>query len=273
MIIQQLITPNTRTLNTYFREIKKYKGLSHEEESQLFQNHSIEDPETINKLIQHNYLFVVSVAKQYQGLGLDLEDLISEGNLGLIKAAHRFDPTKGFRFISYAVTWIRQAIIEALTKVGRSIRYPQNVVQGVSQMRKAISDLTQIYERVPTDEEICELLGVTHLHLKKTRAAECSMGKIDAPFKGKDGEDGGSLENLLYNEDDFADRKIEQLEAKNEVHKLLQKLTPRECEVIKMSLGIDREGEVSYEEIGRIYGVSKERVRQIRAGAIKKLRA
>lgn len=273
MIIQQLITPNTRTLNTYFREIKKYKALSHEEESQLFRNNSIEDSETINKLIQHNFLFVVSVAKQYQGLGLDLEDLISEGNLGLIKAAHRFDPSKGFRFISFAVSWIKQAIIDALTRVGRTIRYPQNVVQGVSHMRKAVSTLTQKLERTPTNEEICEHLGVTPLHLSKTRAAESRISMIDAPFKNKDGEDGSTLENILFNEADFADEEIRKSEKKAEAHKLLQKLTPRECEVIKMSMGIDRESEVSYEEIGRLYGISKERVRQIRAGAIKKMRA
>jgi|TARA_B110000046_G_scaffold58686_1_gene65792 RNA polymerase primary sigma factor len=242
-----------------------------DEEVNLAQRIREGDQLALEKLVKSNLRFVVSVAKQYQNRSLPLNDLINEGNLGLIKAAKKFDETKGFKFISYAVWWIRQSIMQALAEQSRIVRLPMNKSGAINQIRRAYAELEQKYEREPTEEELADILDMKPNEIRNTLGAEVKQTSMDAPF-GE--EESGSLLDVLENQTTgptdgqlvFNDSlKVETLRA-------LSTLTAREREVIMMSFGIALDNPFTLEEIGDAMGLTRERVRQIREKALQKLR-
>jgi RNA polymerase primary sigma factor len=261
----------SHTLEKYFTEVSNVPMITPDEEVQLAKRIREGDELALEKLVKANLRFVVSVAKQYQNRSLPLNDLINEGNLGLIKAAKKFDETKGFKFISYAVWWIRQSIMQALAEQSRIVRLPMNKSGAINQIRRAYAELEQKFEREPTEEELAEILEMKPNEVRNTLGAEVKQMSMDAPF----GEDeSGSLLDVLENETTgptdgnlvFNDSlKVETLRA-------LSTLTAREREVIMMSFGIGYENPFTLEEIGDAMGLTRERVRQIREKALQKLR-
>ncbi len=261
----------SHTLEKYFTEVSNVPMITPDEEVSLAKRIREGDELALEKLVKANLRFVVSVAKQYQNRSLPLNDLINEGNLGLIKAAKKFDETKGFKFISYAVWWIRQSIMQALAEQSRIVRLPMNKSGAINQIRRAYAELEQKYEREPTEEELAEILEMKPNEVRNTLGAEVKQMSMDAPF----GEDeSGSLLDVLENETTgptdanlvFNDSlKVETLRA-------LSTLTAREREVIMMSFGIGHDNPFTLEEIGDAMGLTRERVRQIREKALQKLR-
>jgi RNA polymerase primary sigma factor len=261
----------SHTLEKYFTEVSNVPMITPDEEVELAQRIREGDELALEKLVKANLRFVVSVAKQYQNRSLPLNDLINEGNLGLIKAAKKFDETKGFKFISYAVWWIRQSIMQALAEQSRIVRLPMNKSGAINQIRRAYAELEQQFEREPTEEELAEILDMKPNEVRNTLGAEVKQMSMDAPF----GEDeSGSLLDVLENETTgptdgelvFNDSlKVETLRA-------LSTLTAREREVIMMSFGIGHDNPYTLEEIGDAMGLTRERVRQIREKALQKLR-
>ena len=261
----------SHTLEKYFTEVSNVPMITPDEEVTLAKRIREGDELALEKLVKANLRFVVSVAKQYQNRSLPLNDLINEGNLGLIKAAKKFDETKGFKFISYAVWWIRQSIMQALAEQSRIVRLPMNKSGAINQIRRAYAELEQKYEREPTEEELAEILEMKPNEVRNTLGAEVKQMSMDAPF----GEDeSGSLLDVLENETTgptdgnlvFNDSlKVETLRA-------LSTLTAREREVIMMSFGIGHDNPFTLEEIGDAMGLTRERVRQIREKALQKLR-
>lgn len=261
----------SHTLEKYFTEVSNVPMITPDEEVELAQRIREGDELALEKLVKANLRFVVSVAKQYQNRSLPLNDLINEGNLGLIKAAKKFDETKGFKFISYAVWWIRQSIMQALAEQSRIVRLPMNKSGAINQIRRAYAELEQQFEREPTEEELAEILDMKPNEVRNTLGAEVKQMSMDAPF----GEDeSGSLLDVLENETTgptdgelvFNDSlKVETLRA-------LNTLTAREREVIMMSFGIGHDNPYTLEEIGDAMGLTRERVRQIREKALQKLR-
>jgi RNA polymerase primary sigma factor len=261
----------SHTLEKYFTEVSNVPMITPDEEVSLAKRIREGDELALEKLVKANLRFVVSVAKQYQNRSLPLNDLINEGNLGLIKAAKKFDETKGFKFISYAVWWIRQSIMQALAEQSRIVRLPMNKSGAINQIRRAYAELEQKFEREPTEEELAEILEMKPNEVRNTLGAEVKQMSMDAPF----GEDeSGSLLDVLENETTgptdsnlvFNDSlKVETLRA-------LSTLTAREREVIMMSFGIGHDNPFTLEEIGDAMGLTRERVRQIREKALQKLR-
>ncbi len=261
----------SHTLEKYFTEVSNVPMITPDEEVELAKRIREGDELALEKLVKANLRFVVSVAKQYQNRSLPLNDLINEGNLGLIKAAKKFDETKGFKFISYAVWWIRQSIMQALAEQSRIVRLPMNKSGAINQIRRAYAELEQQYEREPTEEELAEILDMKPNEVRNTLGAEVKQMSMDAPF----GEDeSGSLLDVLENETTgptdanlvFNDSlKVETMRA-------LSTLTAREREVIMMSFGIGHDNPYTLEEIGDAMGLTRERVRQIREKALQKLR-
>ena len=240
-----------------------------EEEVELARRIKKGDKEAMEKLIRANLRFVVSVAKQYQNQGLSLPDLINEGNLGLIKAAEKFDETRGFKFISYAVWWIRQSIMQAINEQSRIVRLPLNQVSSLTKYRKAIQEFEQKHRRKPTQKELAEILETTEEKIKKTVSASGKAISMDAPFVE---DEDNSLIDILPNEDSpKADEDLMKESLRVEIERALSTLTEREREIIKLSFGISTEP-ISLEEIGERYGLTRERVRQIREKALKKMR-
>ncbi len=259
------------TLEKYFPEVSNVSMITPDEEVNLAQRIREGDQLALEKLVKSNLRFVVSVAKQYQNRSLPLNDLINEGNLGLIKAAKKFDETKGFKFISYAVWWIRQSIMQALAEQSRIVRLPMNKSGAINQIRRAYAELEQKYEREPTEEELADILDMKPNEIRNTLGAEVKQTSMDAPF-GE--EESGSLLDVLENQTTgptdgqlvFNDSlKVETLRA-------LSTLTAREREVIMMSFGIALDNPFTLEEIGDAMGLTRERVRQIREKALQKLR-
>ena len=261
----------SHTLEKYFTEVSNVPMITPDEEVTLAKRIKEGDDLALEKLVKANLRFVVSVAKQYQNRSLPLNDLINEGNLGLIKAAKKFDETKGFKFISYAVWWIRQSIMQALAEQSRIVRLPMNKSGAINQIKRAYAELEQKYEREPTEEELAEMMEIKASDVRNTLGAEVRQVSIDAPF----GEDeSGSLldvlENAMTRPTDgnlaFNDSlKVETMRA-------LATLTIREKEVIMMSFGIGYENPYTLEEIGNALGLTRERVRQIREKVLQKLR-
>ncbi|MBV6645216.1 MAG: RNA polymerase sigma factor RpoD/SigA [Cyclobacteriaceae bacterium] len=261
----------SHTLEKYFTEVSNVPMITPDEEVELAKRIREGDELALEKLVKANLRFVVSVAKQYQNRSLPLNDLINEGNLGLIKAAKKFDETKGFKFISYAVWWIRQSIMQALAEQSRIVRLPMNKSGAINQIRRAYAELEQQYEREPTEEELAEILDMKPNEVRNTLGAEVKQMSMDAPF----GEDeSGSLLDVLENDTTgptdgnlvFNDSlKVETMRA-------LSTLTAREREVIMMSFGIGHDNPYTLEEIGDAMGLTRERVRQIREKALQKLR-
>ncbi len=230
------------------------------------------DQRALDKLTKANLRFVVSVAKQYQNQGLSLSDLINEGNLGLIKAAQRFDETRGFKFISYAVWWIRQSILQALAEQSRIVRLPLNKVGLTNKISKAYSLLEQEYEREPSSEELASLLDLDLEEVENTLGVSSRHVSMDAPFM--DGEDSTLLDILENPNSNKTDRKMDHLESLClEIARSLNTLTVRQRDVLKLYFGIGLEHPVSLEDIGEHFGLTRERVRQIKDKAITKLRS
>jgi len=261
----------SHTLEKYFTEVSNVPMITPDEEVVLAKRIREGDELALEKLVKANLRFVVSVAKQYQNRSLPLNDLINEGNLGLIKAAKKFDETKGFKFISYAVWWIRQSIMQALAEQSRIVRLPMNKSGAINQIRRAYAELEQQFEREPTEEELAEILDMKPSEVRNTLGAEVKQMSMDAPF----GEDeSGSLLDVLEN-DTTAPTDSELVfndSLKVETLRALSTLTAREREVIMMSFGIGHENPFTLEEIGDAMGLTRERVRQIREKALQKLR-
>ncbi len=270
-ITKSITNRESQSLEKYLQEIGKVDLLTPEEEVDLAKKIKEGDKEALEKLTQSNLRFVVSVAKQYQNQGLSLSDLINEGNLGLIKAAQRFDETRGFKFISYAVWWIRQSILQALAEQSRIVRLPLNKVGSLNKINRAFAALEQEFEREPTPEEIATLLELPVEEIETTLGVASRHVSMDAPFV--DGED-NSLLDILENPNAIeADAHLEYGESlRREIERSLSTLTSRQKDVLKLYFGIGIEHPVSLEDIGDMLGLTRERVRQIKDKAIGKLR-
>ena len=258
------------SLDQYLQEIGAVNLLTAADEVTLAKRIKKGDHTALERLTKANLRFVVSVAKQYQNQGLSMGDLINEGNLGLIKAAKRFDETKGFKFISYAVWWIRQAILQALAEQSRIVRLPLNRVGALHKIGKASSGLEQEYGREPSPSEIADELDMSDFEVMDTLKISSRHLSLDAPFN--DGEDNSLLDVLEDQEQAPPDESMIDDSLRREIEKALATLTPREAEVISLYFGISREQPLTLEEIGERFGLTRERVRQIKEKAIRRLR-
>ena len=269
-ITKSITNRESASLDKYLQEISKEEMVSAEEEVELAQLIRKGDKKALEHLTRANLRFVVSVAKQYQNQGLSLPDLINEGNLGLLKAAERFDETRGFKFISYAVWWIRQSILQAISEQSRIVRLPLNQVGSVNKINREISKFEQENERRPSVHEIADNIDLPHEKIDDAMNISGRHLSVDAPFS--DAED-GSLLDVLINEDiPPTDVSLVSESLKSEIQAALSVLNERERNVIEASYGLGMQ-ELTLEEIGEKYGLSRERVRQIKEKAIRKLRA
>ncbi|MEO9887640.1 MAG: RNA polymerase sigma factor RpoD/SigA [Balneola sp.] len=263
-------TRESESLDRYLHEIGKEKLITPDDEVRLAKEIQKGSQRALEDLTKANLRFVVSVAKQYQNQGLSLGDLINEGNLGLIKAAKRFDETRGFKFISYAVWWIRQSILQALAEQSRIVRLPLNRVGALNKIGKELSKLEQEYERVPSAHELAESLEMTVGEVADTLKISGRHLSMDAPFA--QGEDNRLLDVLENEEIPTPDFELMGESLKVEIERALSKLTKREAEVIRLYFGIGREHSLTLEEIGERFDLTRERVRQIKEKALRKLR-
>ena len=271
-ITKSITNRESQSLEKYLQEIGKVDLLTPEEEVDLAKKIKQGDQRALEKLTKANLRFVVSVAKQYQNQGLSLSDLINEGNLGLIKAAQRFDETRGFKFISYAVWWIRQSILQALAEQSRIVRLPLNKVGSLNKINKAFSELEQEYEREPSPEELAGLLEIPTEEVETTLGVAARHVSMDAPFV--DGEDNSLLDVLENTGTPGTDTDLEYKESlRREIERSLSTLTDRQMDVIKLYFGIGVEHPMSLEDIGDKFRLTRERVRQIKDKAINKLRS
>ncbi len=270
-ITKSITNRESQSLEKYLQEIGKVDLLTPEEEVDLAKRIKQGDQIALEKLTKANLRFVVSVAKQYQNQGLSLSDLINEGNLGLIKAAQRFDETRGFKFISYAVWWIRQSILQALSEQSRIVRLPLNKVGSLNKINKAFSELEQEFEREPSPEELANTLEIPTEEVETTLGVAARHVSVDAPFV--EGEDNSLLDVLENNTTPDTDENLDYKESlRREIDRSLSTLTERQCDVIKLYFGIGVEHAMSLEDIGEKFGLTRERVRQIKDKAINKLR-
>jgi RNA polymerase primary sigma factor len=271
-ITKSITNRESQSLEKYLQEIGKVDLLTPEEEVDLAKKIKQGNQLALEKLTKANLRFVVSVAKQYQNQGLSLSDLINEGNLGLIKAAQRFDETRGFKFISYAVWWIRQSILQALAEQSRIVRLPLNKVGSLNKINKAFSELEQEYEREPSPEELAGQLEIPTEEVETTLGVAARHVSMDAPFV--DGEDNSLLDVLENTGTPGTDTDLEYKESlRREIERSLSTLTDRQMDVIKLYFGIGVEHPMSLEDIGDKFGLTRERVRQIKDKAINKLRS
>lgn len=270
-ITKSITNRESQSLEKYLQEIGKVDLITPEEEVQLAIRIKQGDQIALEKLTKANLRFVVSVAKQYQNQGLSLSDLINEGNLGLIKAAQRFDETRGFKFISYAVWWIRQSILQALAEQSRIVRLPLNKVGLSNKISKAYSQLEQEFEREPSTEELANMLEIGTEEVETTLGVAARHVSVDAPFV--DSEDNTLLDVLENPNSDSADTELEHHDSlRCEIERSLNTLTERQRDVIKLYFGIGVEHPMSLEDIGEKFSLTRERVRQIKDKAITKLR-
>lgn len=270
-ITKTITNRESESLERYLHEIGKVDLLTAEDEVHLAQQIKLGSDAALEKLTKANLRFVVSVAKQYQGQGLSLSDLINEGNLGLIKAAQRFDETKGFKFISYAVWWIRQSILQALAEQSRIIRLPLNKVGTLSRINKVFSQLEQEHEREPSADELADVLEANAQDIATTMSVAARHLSMDAPFQ--DGES-NSLADVLPNTDEpSTDREVEYAQSlRAEIEESLAQLPDRQREIVRQYFGIGLEHPISLDDIGAQYSLTRERVRQIKDKAILRLR-
>ena len=268
-ITKSITNRESASLDKYLQEIGKEELITVEEEVELAQRIKKGDQAALEKLTRANLRFVVSVAKQYQNQGLSLPDLINEGNLGLIKAAEKFDETRGFKFISYAVWWIRQSILQALAEQSRIVRLPLNQVGSLNKINKAYSKFEQEHERKPSPEELAESIELPADKVADTLRVSGRHVSVDAPFV--DGEDNSLLDVLVNNDSPSADRALIMESLAKEIHRALATLTERESDIIRLFFGIGCQ-EMTLEEIGERFGLTRERVRQIKEKAIRRLR-
>ncbi|MDI9537982.1 MAG: sigma-70 family RNA polymerase sigma factor [Bacteroidota bacterium] len=268
-ITKSITNRESASLDKYLQEIGREELISVEEEVELAQRIKKGDQAALEKLTRANLRFVVSVAKQYQNQGLSLPDLINEGNLGLIKAAEKFDETRGFKFISYAVWWIRQSILQALAEQSRIVRLPLNQVGSLNKINKAYSKFEQEHERKPSPEELAEELDLPAEKVADTLRVAGRHISVDAPFV--EGEDNSLLDVLINSDSPNADRSLINESLSREIERALATLTERESDIIRYFFGIGCQ-EMTLEEIGERFGLTRERVRQIKEKAIRRLR-
>lgn len=268
-ITKSITNRESASLDKYLQEIGKEELITVEEEVELAQRIKKGDQTALEKLTRANLRFVVSVAKQYQNQGLSLPDLINEGNLGLIKAAEKFDETRGFKFISYAVWWIRQSILQALAEQSRIVRLPLNQVGSLNKINKAYSKFEQEHERKPSPEELADTLELPADKVADTLRVSGRHVSVDAPFV--DGEENSLLDVLVNSDSPNADRSLIMESLAKEIHRALATLTERESDIIRLFFGIGCQ-EMTLEEIGERFGLTRERVRQIKEKAIRRLR-
>ena len=268
-ITKSITNRESASLDKYLQEIGREDLISVEEEVELAQRIKKGDQVALEKLTRANLRFVVSVAKQYQNQGLSLPDLINEGNLGLIKAAEKFDETRGFKFISYAVWWIRQSILQALAEQSRIVRLPLNQVGSLNKINKAYSKFEQENERKPSPEELADKLELPADKVADTLRVSGRHISVDAPFV--EGEDNSLLDVLVNNDSPNADKTLINESLAREIERALATLTERESDIIKLFFGIGCQ-EMTLEEIGERFGLTRERVRQIKEKAIRRLR-
>jgi RNA polymerase primary sigma factor len=269
-ISKQITNRESQSLDKYLQEIGKVDLLTPDEEVTLAQRIKEGDQFALEKLTKANLRFVVSVAKQYQNQVLSLGDLINEGNLGLIKAAKRFDETRGFKFISYAVWWIRQSILQALAEQSRIVRLPLNRVGSLNKISKSFSELEQKFEREPSPEEIAEVLELTTSEVVDTLKISGRHVSVDAPFV--QGEENRLLDVLENEDEESPDTGLMNDSLRKEVQRALSTLTKREADVITLYFGLNGEHSLTLEEIGEKFNLTRERVRQIKEKAIRRLR-
>jgi RNA polymerase primary sigma factor len=268
-ISKQITNRESQSLDKYLQEIGKVDLLTPDEEVELAKRIKEGDQIALEKLTKANLRFVVSVAKQYQNQGLSLGDLINEGNLGLIKAAQRFDETRGFKFISYAVWWIRQSILQALAEQSRIVRLPLNRVGSLNKISKTFSELEQKFEREPSPEELAEVLEVTTAEVVDTMKISGRHVSMDAPFV--QGEENSLLDVLENDSEETPDSGLMTDSLRREVQRALSTLTQRESDVITLYFGLNGEHAMTLEEIGEKFNLTRERVRQIKEKAIRRL--
>ncbi len=270
-ISKQITQRNTGTLDKYLSDIAKERLLTADEEVELAQRIKDGDQTALDRLVRSNLRFVVSVAKQYQNQGLSLQDLINEGNLGLVKAAQRFDETRGFKFISYAVWWIRQSILQAVAEQARIIRLPMNQVGALAKVKKAISLLEQKLQRRPTVKEIADAVGMEEDKVEQLMSLGSRHVSTDAPLD--DSDDANFLDVFVQNDEVQTDTAVERESASRAIRHSLDLLSEKERSILCMYFGLGTQREYSLEEIAMKLDISRERTRQIRDRALKRLRS
>lgn len=269
-IIKQVTNRETPSLDKYLHEIGKVDLISAEEEVELARRIKQNDAQALDRLIKANLRFVVSVSKQYQNQGLSLPDLINEGNLGLIKAAQRFDETRGFKFISYAVWWIRQSILQALAEQARIVRLPLNKIGSINKINKTFAELEQKFEREPSVAEIAQVLEVAPDDIKEAIRSSGRHVSMDAPLTP--GEEGSMYDVMLSTDSPSPDKGLITESLRKEIERALSTLTYREASIIRLYFGLNGKHPHTLEEIGETFNLTRERVRQIKEKAIKRLK-
>ncbi|RIA10801.1 RNA polymerase primary sigma factor [Flavobacteriaceae bacterium MAR_2010_72] len=269
-ITKQVTNRESKSLDKYLQDISKLPLITADEEVELAQRIKKGDQVALDKLTTANLRFVVSVAKQYQNQGLTLPDLINEGNAGLVKAAKRFDETRGFKFISYAVWWIRQAILQALAEQSRIVRLPLNKIGSINKINKAYSFLEQAHQRPPSAEEIAKELDMTLTEVKQSMKNSGRHLSMDAPLK--EGETSSLYDVVKSGESPNPDKNLMKESLSVEINRALETLSPRECDVLKLYYGIGDGAPMSLVEISETFDLTRERVRQIREKGIRRLR-
>jgi len=263
-------TRTKQSIEKYLEEIGGYSPLSPQEEIELARRIRQGDAEALDRLVKANLRFVISVAKEYQGQGLPLQDLISEGNLGLIKAAQRFDETRGFKFISYAVWWIRQSILQALAEQSRVVRLPLNRVGAINKVGRALEELEKEYGREPSMEELADKMEMTANEVADVLKTSARHLSLDEPFKE---DEGNSLLDVIESDRyEPPDEELMRESLRVEIDKVLSTLKPREAEIIRLYFGLDGDRPLTLEEIGEHFKLTRERVRQIKEKALRRLR-
>ena len=269
-ITKQVTNRETASLDKYLQEIGKVELITADEEVELAQRIRQGDMAALEKLTKANLRFVVSVSKQYQNQGLSLPDLINEGNLGLIKAARRFDETRGFKFISYAVWWIRQSILQALAEQSRIVRLPLNKIGSINKINKTYAKLEQEFEREPNAEEIAEVLDLTEAEVKESMKNAGRHVSMDAPLVQD--EDNNMYDVLKSDEVVTPETELLNESLRKEIDRAISTLTPREADVVRLYFGLNGGHPMTLEEIGEKFDLTRERVRQIKEKAIRRLK-
>lgn len=270
-ITRKITNRETQSLDKYLSEIAKIDLITADEEVKLAQRIKAGDDKALEKLVNANLRFVVSVAKQYQLSSMTLSDLINEGNLGLIKAATRFDETRGFKFISYAVWWIRQSILQAMAEHSRIVRLPLNRVGSLNKINRTFAELEQVHQREPTDAELAKVLETTEEDIRTNMSYRGRKVSMDAPL-GSDSDTGTLLDVMADEAADIPDAELMNNSMKNEITRVLSTLSERESQVLSMYYGLSGGHAISLSEIGEQFDLTRERVRQIKEKATKKLR-
>ncbi len=269
-ITKQVTNRETASLDKYLQEIGKVDLITAEQEVELARRIKKGDHEALERLTKANLRFVVSVSKQYQNQGLSLPDLINEGNLGLIKAAQRFDETRGFKFISYAVWWIRQSILQALAEQSRIVRLPLNKIGSINKINKVFQELEQDFEREPTPKEIAEVMKITEDEVKESLRNAGRHVSMDAPLS--EGEDSDMYDVLKSGDSPSPEAGLITDSLRREIERALSTLTTREADVVRFYFGLNGEHALTLEEIGEKFDLTRERVRQIKEKAIRRLK-